>query len=1345
MSTARHHAEWLSLLEISGPFLSMPVLLRAFPQGLDEHDPDVLRELRQAYEEWLDNQQGLRPDRAIHRAWVRHVLERTLELPPKNIVEGQAIPATLAVPVPEHGETLRPDLVIMDADKPRILIQVFPPIQDLDKPVIGSRWKESVATRAMELLRGTDVRLGLVTNGERWMLVDAPKNGTTGFISWYANLWMEEHITLRAFRSLLGAQRFFNVPENETLEELLKASATDQQEVTDQLGYQVRRAVEVLIQAIDRADQDRQRQLLAGIAVTTLYEAALTVMMRLVFLFSAEERKLLLLGDALYDANYAMSPLRAQLREVADQHGEEILERRYDAWCRLLATFRAVFSGVAHENMKLPAYGGSLFNPDRFPFLEGRASGTHWFDTPAEPLPINNRTVLHLLEALQILQVKVPGGGPAEARRLSFRALDIEQIGHVYEGLLDHTAVRASEPVLGLAGTKNQEPEIALAKLEAERAKGEESFVEFLRAETGRSASALKRAIEYGNSTRLRAACGNNEALFDRVKAFAGLIREDDFGMPVVIRADSVYMTAGTDRRSTGTHYTPRSLTEPIVQHTLELLLYVGPAEGLPREQWQLRSPAELIALKVCDMAMGSGAFLVQTDRYLAERLVESWGKAEDRIQKSEARSQIALRPRITPEGELATGKPGERIIPDDDDERMAMARRLVAERCLYGVDKNPLAVEMAKLSLWLVTAAKDRPFTFLDHALKCGDSLVGADAEMFERWTHSKKDSTMPLFDEELRRQLAEARQARSELESFEVNVPRDADRKQALLKKADEALERIKQGCDVIVGARLLKMKEDERADLLANALIDYVAGDALRSNRTLDAWEAAQRVRGFHWQFEFPEVFERGGFDAFVGNPPFIGGYRISSMFGDDYLRYLRTTFQKSHGQSDMCAFFFLRAFERLRDNGAFGLIATNTIAQGDTRETGLDQIVAKGGTIYFASASVAWPGVAAVYVSVIHIWKRKYNGVSFLDGKPVKSISSALDSTSTSEAPKILAENSEKSFKGTAISGLGFTLLPEEAKELIAKNLKNADVLFPFINGMELNTNPDQSPNRWVINFFDWTLEKAAEYSECLKIVREKVYPERQKHSDKKLRESWWLYERLREKLYEKISPFEQILVIAHTSKTLAFVFVPRKMVFSNAIIVIATDKRSVFSVLQSSQHAVWVTRFGSSLKEDMRYAPTDCFETFPFPADLRGLETIGEQYHEYRRQIMLARQEGLTATYNRFHNPEELSEDIARLRELHVEMDRAVAAAYGWQDLNLGHGFHKTAQGIRFTISEDARRELLARLLKLNHERWEEEQKAEGSGQKTVGGKQKTEGKKSKKVKESGEGYDEKLL
>ena len=294
---------------------------------------------------------------------------------------------------------------------------------------------------------------------------------------------------------MLCADRFFSVPENETLEALLDKSADDQQEVTDQLGYQVRKAVEVLIQALDKADQDHGRKLLADVDEKVLYESALTVMMRLVFLFCAEERELLLLGDDLYDKNYAVSTLREQLRVTADQFGEEILGLRYDAWTRLLTSFRAVYAGAKHDRLKLPAYGGSLFNPDRFPFLEGRKLGTSWKTTEATPLPVSNRTVLHLLEALQVLQVRLPGGGAAEARKLSFRSLDIEQIGHVYEGLLDHTAKRAAEPVLGLQGTRDKEPEIALAELEKIAAKGEKELLKFLKDETGRSESALKKGL----------------------------------------------------------------------------------------------------------------------------------------------------------------------------------------------------------------------------------------------------------------------------------------------------------------------------------------------------------------------------------------------------------------------------------------------------------------------------------------------------------------------------------------------------------------------------------------------------------------------------------------------------------------------------------------------------------------------------------------------------------------------------------------------------------------------------------------------------------------------------------
>ena len=420
MSNKRHHAEWLSLVEVSGPFLTMPVLERVFPSGLDAHDPEQARMLRTAYDEWQENQEGRRPSQAVHNAWIKFVLTQTLGLPGEVLAEGQAIPATIKATISEHGETLRPDFLVRNPDdvpnpgKPRLMIQTYSSEQNLDRPVAGRHWKASPATRMMELLHSTDVRLGLVTNGEHWMLVDAPRGETTGFASWYAHLWLEEQLTQRAFRSLLGVRRFFGVADDETLEAMLAESATNQQEVTDQLGLQVRHAVEVLIHSLDRADQDHGRELLAGVPETVLYEAALTVMMRLVFLFCAEEQELLLLGDPLYDQHYAVSTLVAQLQEAADQHGEEVLERRLDAWVRLLATFRAIYGGVQHERMKLPAYSGNLFNPDRFPFLEGRKPGTSWRDTPTDPLPVDNRTVLHLLRSLQYLEMQ------GEARRLSF-------------------------------------------------------------------------------------------------------------------------------------------------------------------------------------------------------------------------------------------------------------------------------------------------------------------------------------------------------------------------------------------------------------------------------------------------------------------------------------------------------------------------------------------------------------------------------------------------------------------------------------------------------------------------------------------------------------------------------------------------------------------------------------------------------------------------------------------------------------------------------------------------------------------------------------------------------------
>jgi hypothetical protein len=1335
MSIARHHAEWLSLVEVSGPFLSMPVLLRVFPQGLDAHDPDHAHLLRSAHEEWQENP----ADPALHRAWLRFVLTRTLELPEEALAEAQAVPQGLHLPAGEHGEGLRPDLALMDGDKPALLIHTYPAGQGLERPLADRRWKASPATRMMELLHGTGCRLGLVTNGEHWMLVDAPRNETTGYASWYASLWPEEPLTLRAFRTLLGARRFFSVPEDETLAALLAESASHQQEVTDQLGYQVRKAVEVLVHSLDRADQDHDRKLLGGVPDERLYEASLGVMMRLVFLFAAEERGLLLLGDPLYDQHYAVSTLRAQLREAADQLGEEVLERRHDAWARLLATFRAVHAGVRHERLRLPAYGGHLFDPDRYPFLEGRPPDTNWNEEPARPLPVNNRTVLHLLEALQLLQVKVPGGGPAEARRVSFRALDIEQIGHVYEGLLDHTARRADGPMLGLTGSKDHEPEVSLAELERLWPAGgggapPRALLKFLRERTGRSESALGKALaaepDAHEAGRFRAACGHDESLWGRVRRFAGLVRPDTFGYPVVVLPGSVYVTQGTDRRSSGTHYTPRSLTEPIVQYTLEPVVYDGPAEGLPREQWRLRSARQLLGLKVCDPATGSGAFLVQACRYLAERLQEAWEEAEAHAAPARqgdlpfgATSSPTSRsgrqvPRITPFGEPSEGGLYEELIPVEPEARQVYALRVVAQRCLYGVDKNPLAVEMAKLSLWLLTLAKDQPFTFLDHTIRHGDSLTGIHNLRQLRWfnlsgerdlSRLHLDSVAAEIDESvaLRRQIAEMSASRVE----------DVQRQEALLHQAQEKTERLRIAADLLVAEELTG--DLEPYVTLANHFRD---GDLDGFRREAERFLAGHRP--FHWPLEFPEVFSgRGGFDALVSNPPFMGGQKITGNLGEPYREFLvRRLARGQRGSADLCAYFFLRARQLLREGGGLGMLATNTIAQGDTREVGLDQLLADGCVIPRAVPSRKWPGTASLEVA--HLWLRRgaWAGPCSLDDEPAEGITAFLTRPgAVTGKPHRLTANAGKSFQGSIVLGMGFVLTPEEAEGLIARDGRNKDVLFPYLNGEDLNSRPDQSPSRWVIDFFDWPLDResapegytgpvAADYPNCLAIVEEKVRPVRAKNKRKPRRELWWQYAERAPALYATIAGMEWVLTVAATSRTLAFAFTATDVVFSHATYVIALSRWEHFALLQSAFHDAWARHYASSMKGDLRYTPSDCFETFPFPTDIGPLEASGESYHAHRRQVMLARNEGLTKTYNRFHDPGEKAEDIAELRRLHVEMDRAVAGAYGWGDLDLGHGFHETRQGVRYTLAEAARLEVLGRLLALNHERYAEEER-----------------------------------
>ena len=1320
MSIARHHAEWLSLVPVSGPFLSLPVLMEAFNTGLEPHDPDQSRLLRQEYGNWQDSFEKRKADPAPHHHWIKFVLTKTLELDDRVLAEGQAIPQTLQAEVPEHHELLRPNIVVIDPNtkKPRLLVQTYPRSQELTSYVANSRWKASPDTRMTELLHATGVRLGLVTNGEHWMLVDAPKGETTGYASWYAALWLEEKITLQAFRSLLSASRFFNVPDNQTLEALLTKSASNQQEVTDQLGYQVRRAVEVLIHDIAKIEHEpliasQVRQLVAEIPEAELYESALTVMMRLVFLFCAEERGLIPTKPfPVYEQNYSVSTISKQLRELADQQTEDVLERRTDAWPRLLAAFRAVYGGLQHDDVHIPAYGGSLFNPDRFSFLEGRKRGTSWRDTEANPLPVNNRTVLHLLEALQYLETKVPGSSEKTLRRLSFRALDIEQIGHVYEGLLDHTAKRAAEPFLGLAGTREREPEIPLAELEKLFAKGEAELVKFLKDETGKSDNAIKKSLnvelDTQDAARFRTACQSDDALWKRVKPLAGLVRQDNFGYPVVIPKGSVFVTAGTDRRSSGTHYTPRSLTEPIVQYTLEPLVYVGPAEGKPKNEWKLKSAAELLALKICDMACGSGAFLVQSARYMAERLLEAW---------DEAKKANPQTPGITPEGTPSTGKANEAIIPDDPAERKTYAMRIIAQRCLYGVDINPLAAEMAKLSLWLLTLAKDKPFEFLDHSIRCGDSLIGLHSIDQLRHFSLKPDADdAVLFKGPLDSAVDEAITLRLKLEDLPANSVEDVERQEKLLKEANEKITRLRCAADLLVAAEFWGESAKDKLERVRHAsnqsVIHFEKG-------TTEEFEqiAAKERRGqkmFHWPLEFPEVIvKRGGFDAFVGNPPFMGGKQISSNLGHTTTAWLGQYIGGDiKGSADLCAFFILRTTYLLAKTGGFGLIATKTISQAGTRDVGLLQLPERNVAIVRAVKSRIWPGTASVQIAMLWATRMKWHSHCILDESEVGAIGANLEEQSEILGqPNTLKQSKDREFIGTFTMGTGFLISPEDAHRLIDSDRRNKEVLFPFLGAEDFNTNYGQSASRWAINFHDWSLERAKTYPECFAIVEKEVKPFREALTTTQIHEpDYWKFWDKRLGSYKRLENQTGVLVGALHTKFWTVEFIQMPTVFSHGMVVFFVSDFGSFAALSCTFYEAWAREYSSSLGETLRYTPRKCGETYPFPDDIVALRSIGSSFHIARHNVMERLKDGITPTYNRFHDSGKTDSDIQNFRKLHVEMDQAVAIAYGWTDLDLDHGFHDTKQGVRFTISEAARREVLQRLLKLNHERYAEEEK-----------------------------------
>ncbi|MDX3328033.1 hypothetical protein PV405_25800 [Streptomyces sp. ME02-6979-3A] len=1322
------HEEWLRLLRPDGPFVSLPVLTDVFPQGLDTVPPETVRRMRQAWEEVQEDPALLR------HGWERLILGELLGWTP-GLREGAALPESV------RAGANTPDAVLVgpgpDGFSARVLFFRTPEWGGSLTRAKGET--PSLVDRAADLARWRDVPLAVATNGREWALVHArPKEATTVAV-FDADLWLEEPLLLRAFASLLHVRRAAlpaldaQGAHTSSLTALFARTAAQQADVTDTLGKQVRAAVALLVAELSRLDREANGELLADVDAKPLYDSALTVMMRLVFLLYAEEQRLLPSDDRLYAKSYAVAPLHEALDVERSLHGGELGDRRASAWPQLLAVFGAIHGGSTHDELWIPAYGGSLFDPSRFPWLAGAK--------------VTDRVVHKILDALLVLRRKGKG-----REAMSYKGLDVEQIGHVYEGLLEYGCERAHQPYVGVVLGRDGQYEAVLPLAELEEWQAAGSIERELKEATGvTSVAQIRKALDKAGTVtaELHASAGNDDELAGRIAPFAGLVGDDLRGEPMVFPAGSMVMVRSGNRRNTGTHYTPKKLAEEVVEHTLAPLCFSpGPAEGAAVGVWKAKPAEELLKLRVLDPAMGSGAFLVSACRYLSDRVVDAW---------------------------LRDGLPDEvrrDVGADDRDELLRVARRLVADRCLYGVDRDPMAVELAKLSLWLVTLAKGRPFSFLDHALRSGDSLVGViDVEQIKAF---HLESSARQLSPEVSRALdvtesvlSEAAALRREIEATPVHDIRSVHAKTEKLRKAEALSEQLRLAADAVVGAALAAegISDEEASDLtgeekvggkrgaaqfrdakenakerayrnrlesvaglVATALEEERAEDSpgtgwsyegQQAREVVDRWltgERAAAVRPLHWPLEFPEIMGVGGasgFDAVVGNPPFVGGQKLTGALGTDYREYLVNRIGGGQrGSADLCAYFLLRNLA-LAPGRRAGIIATNTIAQGDTREVGLDQATAAGWTVYRAIKSQPWPGTAALEVSLLWLGGRTGEGEQLvLDGDGVRGITSGLDPQSrVSGKPYRLAANAGQSFQGSNVLGKGFILQAETALALIEKDPRNKDVLFPYLNGEDLNSRPDCSASRWVINFHDWSEEKAATYEDVFAIVERDVKPVRAKNSNKQRREIWWRFTRPALDLYEAISDLDRVIVIALVSKTAMPVRQGTSQVFSHMLGVFATDSTAQLALLSSSMHYWWAVQRGSSLKGDLRYTPSDIYETFPWAGESSHLSSAGSALEKAQQTVTTNQAIGLTKLYNLVHTEVEQTDEIASVRQAHIAVDEAVAEAYGWTDLDLKHGFYETRQGNRFTISPAAQTEVLDRLLELNHTRYQEEQKA----------------------------------
>jgi hypothetical protein len=1156
----------------------------------------------------------------------------------------------------------------------------------LDIRSSGGTTRMSPHATVQEYLNVTEHLYAMVTNGMLLRLVrDSGHLVKLTYIEFDLKRLLDEdkYSEFTLLYRLLHASRFpksKQETEDSLLEKYYQDSIESGNRIRDGLSGAVKQSLIALGNGLLEHPENaelREKVISGRPDARDFYHQLLRLIYRLLFLMVTEERDLIF--SEIQDDNQAPDmddllngikhPTRKQ-KEIYYQYYSlirlrKLSEKRYlqenqytDLWQGLLQTFTLFESGGNGKRLGILALGSELFSGNAMPDITSSR--------------INNKVLLQCIRSLNEFE--------DERHNLSFinyRALDVEELGSVYEGLLE------LEPVFE---TENEKPKFTFRK--------------------------------------------------------------------------------GSERSSSGSHYTPEDLVKPLIQHSLEYLIEERVENFYKEKSSQAETKKKLLDLKVCDVACGSGHILLSAAR------------------------RIAL--------EVARVETGEQQ-PNPTSFRHALKE--VIRNCIYGVDKNPLAVELCKVALWLESHNPGEPLSFLDHRIKCGDAIVGLahkeelqngianeaykklpgdDKEMVstylkknkqERTLREKSRQAVQLTtetDHKLMQQVKELNEAIEHFSELPENTPDEIDQKEKAYRKliTTETLRRLKILADLQIMPFFLEKKETNKEFLISDAQYHRYLRGELRTpfNLEVKAIETATINRFFHWFLEFPEVFQNGGFDCILGNPPFLGGGKISTFYGKEYLNYVQKYFEPIGGQCDLVGYFFRRNFSVINNSGFISLISTNTISQGDTREGSLDQIISGKGYINYANKSTKWPGRAAVYVALVTINKRGKTN-NYLVNTKVQYINSFLEDNIQEKIPKELYQNQMKGFLGSGPVGNGFLISNPLAAKL-RQDKRNTKVVKPYLTGEDLNKTPEQASSRHAIYFYDWEIEEAMKYEECFEIVLRDVKPERETNKDKHRREFWWQFSRPTVELYNIINSnqFNKVIVQARVSKTHAIEFVDANIIFSDALVVFAFDDFKNFAILQSSIHEIWSWKYSSTLKGDRRYAPSDCFETYPFPKNTDEIAfdeviKVGIKFQMARKSLMKSINFGLTKTYNLFHNRElskkissqlltamdkkmiqssfgkdvwlfwdyyikneglflfdEIINQIQELRELHIKMDNSVLDAYGWQDIELKHDYYEVDylpenDRIRFTINPDARKEILKRLLELNHKIHEEEVKA----------------------------------